>query len=392
MLLRLGGATNSDSTPAAFRRKLQRGVGTIVWVDDSSLIEHDEVKKWMRTAASRERFEISDTDRGHNATVGSWLTAATAVSAEGVGWAQEKAMADRFVAVHPSNPRHRTSWFEGHEESLQWGDFRRVEEDLGGRPTKASGRVVVGLVESARALGRGDVFRGVREAFGASGAGVGRKAAVTAAVSVGLEMALAWIERVRNEAGEAWPGRGQWWSESLEWVREGLEQWKESGLDETEEASCGLVNDVIPTVMVAHSRGMTRNGSEAVATGINGSEPQYFREGLRRFIGVSAGPVRGWPPIVVDVEGRLWVQLQILESTYRDVTRGKGGREETVSLSAMIQQLEGVRDNPEWAVYPKNGRTATGLMVKANNRPGKPVYNRLSEAASIRAVGLANGD
>lgn len=391
MLLRLGGATNSDSTPAAFRRKLQRGVGTIVWVDDSSLIEHDEVKKWMRTAASREKFEISDTDRGHNATVGSWLTAATAVSAEGVGWTREKAMADRFVAVHPTNPRNRTSWFEGHEESLQWGDFRRVEEELHGRPTKASGRVVVGLVESARALGRGDVFRGVREAFTGTG-GVGRRASVTAAVTVGLEVAIAWIQRVRDEAGESWPGKGQWWSDDLGWIRAGLESWKSSGLDETEEASCGLVNEVIPAVMVAHSKAMTRNGVEAVATGINAEDADKLRDGLRHFIGANAGPVRGWPAVLVDLEGRVWVQLQILESTYRDVMRGKGGREETVNLAAMVQQIEGVRDNPEWAVYPKNGRKATGLMVKASNRPGKPVYNRLSEMASIRAIGLANGE
>lgn len=391
MLLRLGGATNSDSTPAAFRRKLQRGVGTIVWVDDSGLIENEDVKKWMRTAASRERFEISDTDRGHNATMGSWLTAATAVSAEGVGWTKEKAMADRFVAVHPTNPRGRTSWWEGHEESLQWSDFRKVEEDLGGRPGKASGRVVVGLVESARALGRGDVFRGVREAFEAVGDGVGRRASVQAAVAAGLEIALAWMERVRAEAGEAWPGRGQWWAEETDWIRAGLREWKGSELDETEEASCGLVNDVLPAVLVSHSKGMTRSGVEAVATDIDASSAEVLRAGVARFMGTHAGPVRGWPAAIVDREGRVWVQLQILEATYKDVTRGRGGREETVNLTAMTQQIDGVRDNPGWASYAKNGRTVTGLRMTSSARPGRPVYNRLTEAASIRAIGLANG-
>lgn len=212
-----------------------------------------------------------------------------------------------------------------------------------------------------------------------------------AAVAAGLEIALAWMERVRAEAGEAWPGRGQWWAEETDWIRAGLREWKGSELDETEEASCGLVNDVLPAVLVSHSKGMTRSGVEAVATDIDASSAEVLRAGVARFMGTHAGPVRGWPAAIVDREGRVWVQLQILEATYKDVTRGRGGREETVNLTAMTQQIDGVRDNPGWASYAKNGRTVTGLRMTSSARPGRPVYNRLTEAASIRAIGLANG-
>lgn len=401
LIMRLfGSAGQSDSTSAAFRRKLQRGVGTIVWIDDSKLIADPDAIGSMRTSTARIRHELSNADAGHSTTVGGWLCATPAISAEGVAWLKEKAMTDRFIVVEPSNPRNRTSWWRGSEDALQWPDLVRVDRATGGG-RKASGWVVSGLVNTARSLGAGDAFEGVRGAVdGATRVygGTGRHARNISAVVAGLEVLLTWLNRVRERAGSDWPGEaaGEWATDDA-WIRRGVWEWVSDNTDETEAVSCGLINDLVPTLLTEHRRMTTGTMStELVATGIDASGPDVMGVSVKKSMAVVGGVQRGWPAMLLDTDGHLWVQLQLASAAYEAITarNRNGGRTETVSLSAITSHLkiEGVRDNPEWAVYRKGGGADKPGWRPSHRMEGtsRPVYNRLSEAATRRAMGLAS--
>lgn len=395
LLLGLAGCTGHQSgSPAAMRRKLESGVGTLLWFDDTAAVEDTRMKEWMRVAITRSEYTLSDVDAGVNAVHGGGLTAVPVVSSEGVGWMGETAMRDRFIAVHPTNPQGRRSLWKGRERVAQWADVQAVEVGLlGGMPSRASGRVVAGIVEAARARGGGDIGAAVRGALVAVTEGGVRREWARACAEVGLAFVIEWLEAARGRAGEAWPGAGEEWGRDLSWLREGWRIWAELGIDDTAEAACSLVDEVVPRILQAHyDTARTHHGaSEYAIVGLAVRDKIGAGNAIRSAISIgggSTGAQRGLPPVLIDTDNRVWVRTAACASVYGRLARG--AEERTTGANALAAQVNGpsVSDDPPWASFIKSNRVQRGLRVRVDGA-GEAVYRRLSDVASKRTRGAA---
>lgn len=392
LILGLGGCSGHQSGSAAgMRRKLEAGVGTMLWFDDTAAVEETRMKEWMRVAITRSEFTLSDTDAGVNAVHGGGLTSVPVVSSEGVGWMAETAMRDRFIAVHPTNPQGRKSMWPGRENDAQWADVQSVEVGLlRGRPNEVAGWVVAGIVDAMRRRGAGDVYKGVEDALvGAERGGLRREWARSVA-EVGLEAVIGWLERVRDESGAAWPGHeaGEWGT-SLDRLREGWRVWAALGEDRTAVAACSLVDEVIPRLLQAHHDAVRSHAgySEFAITGINAGGRKEMPEAIRHALSIGGGDTgleRGLPPLIIDDKDRIWVRTAAAASEYRKLVRT--AEERTTGASALAGQIQSpsVCDDPAWAAFIKGGRTCSGVRVRTS--AGEAVYRRLSAVACQRVA------
>jgi len=388
LILELAGCGGHQSGSAAgMRRKLEAGVGTMLWFDDTAAVEESRMKEWMRVAITRSEFTLSDTDAGVTGVHGGGLTSVPVVSSEGVGWLAETAMRDRFIVVHPTNPQGRMSWWKGRETESQWVDFGAVETGLlAGKPQSVSGWVVAGVVEALGALGSGSPWEGAKVALGAARGGFRREWAASVEAA-GLAAVVGWLEKVRREAGEAWPGIGAGeWAESLSWLEEGQAWWRGAVADPTSAAACSLVDEVIPRLLQAHHDSPRTAGghSQYAILGVSTVDRETANRTVRAAISMGSGDTgveRGLPPILVDQERRVWVRTAACASEYGRLVRG--AEERTTGASALAGQVGGVADDPAWASFIKGGRVYSGLRIRFDS--GEAVYRRLSETASARS-------
>ena len=388
----IGCPGHQAGTGAAMRRKLEGGVGTVVWFDDTAIIETEAVKEWLRVAITRSEFTLSDVDGGSNATVTGALTAVPAISTEGLGWTNETAMRDRFVIVSPNNPQGRTSWRVGREGQPQWDDVVSLNWALGGDPTTRAAWVVKGLYRTLAARGGGDPEKGAREALSSLGGTGVRAAWAQGVVRVGAEVLFEWLESVRRAAGDSWPGAAdRKWAQELTWARRALAEWVAAGAAsvDTAEAACSLVDEVVPRLMQAHTSTVRVGGaSEFAATDLALTDLETARAAVRRIVDVGDGEVeRGLPAVLVDTDGRYWVRTASCAAAYVRLVRT--AEERTTGAQALIDQLnsDGVIDNPDWAIFNRSGRgSGSGLEVRVGKGGSrvKAVYHRLSEAAAGR--------
>lgn len=397
LLLGMAGCSGHQSgSSAGMRRKLEAGVGTMLWFDDTAAVEETRMKEWMRVAITRSEFTLSDTDAGVNAVHGGGLTSVPVVSSEGVGWMAETAMRDRFIAVHPTNPQGRTSMWPGREGSAQWGDFQAVEVGmLAGRPNRVAGWVVAGVTESMRRRGAGSVWKGVEEALVTADQGGVRRDWAKNVAYVGLLGVVDWLLRVADEAGDNWPGRAAGkWGVSLKWLREGWDLWAQLGADNTAQAGCSLVDEVVPRLLQAHYDAVRshRGHSDFVITGISASDKNLMPESVKSAVQVGSettGVERGLPPILIDTDDRIWVRTAAASSMYNRLVRN--AEERTTGAGALAAQLQSVNvcDDPPWAAFPKGGRIHHGVRIRVPGA-GEAVYRRLSKTACARARSAAS--
>lgn len=399
MILSLAGCTGpSTTTLAGFRRLLSAGVGTIRWLDDSDMVEDPGMKELLRVATTRSEFIMADADRGNTATSSAELTGSPVVSAEGVRWLEEVAMADRFALVSPPNPQNRTSAYPGREGAAQWDDIvelTRERSDL----TTLAGWMVQGLTRVAAEAGNGSVVEGLQKWIDASGGAKGRRGAVQAAVCAGTAAMGAWLSEGRAAAGGAWKGEG--WGgifESWDWLFEAAVTWRGSTLSETAAVACGLVDIVIPGVIV-HSNGemSTPGKTRAVMTGIDVSSRETAVAGIdAQRTPFKGATTTGFPGIVIDTDGRYWVQPSLALIAYQRFTRSTGINDaRIVSAQTVLAEAISLSDNPGWAWWP-TGKQANGdpkkrFGLRVGSKLERVVYHRLSEMACERIVARLEG-
>jgi hypothetical protein len=367
MLLALGGCTRPITfTYAALRRVLAAGVGTVRWADDSDKTEDKDIKELLRVATTRADHILATPDAGTTATDTAELSGSVVVSAEGVGWLRETAMADRFVLVSPPNPQGRTSQIPGREGRPQWDDVKELFAEYNSSSAeclaKLAGWTVKGLVAAALAEGKGSVAAGVDSWATAGGSVRGRRGAVGLAVGIGARAVAAWL------------------GEGASWLVEEVDAWRTEEEESYNEASCALTDFVLPRLIHEHQvNHRLRDRSLYVIDKVDTSDMDSFKISLKHRLKGSGGD--GIPPVLVDLEGYYWVATQAVAVEYKKLERD--AEERTCGALALGEQVRRIADDPDWAHY-RGGKTNNdrpGARISVGGA-GRVVYRRLSGEAS----------
>jgi hypothetical protein len=398
LLLALGGCTGPiTSTRAAFRRLLQGGVGVIRWLDDSDLADDPGFKELLRVATTRSDHVLSDPDSGASATEGAMLTSSIVISAEGVSWLTETAMADRFAVVSPDNPQGRKSMLKGRGAISQWDDVTGLVREIGdgeggaGSLANLAGWTVRGIVGAAIAAGDGDATRGVMKWLDAAGGTGNRRQATHAALAAGTRAIVAWLSDGADAddaaGGAGWPGNAHGGlHDDWAWLGAALASWTSDGAHETQPVACSLIDTVIPALLRADRLETSAAGRTAyLISGVDASGPGPWRDTVTdpRTLGGAAGAgiEAAAVPILLDADGRYWVAPSLVAECYDRVTRGR--RESRLS-DEHTMRLQTVRlaDDPEWATFGGGDRPKLGWRIRRG--ADRITYRRLSELASAR--------
>lgn len=412
LLLQLAGCNgNMTASVAGLRRRLAvGGVANIQWVDDSGMLDDHAFKEVLRVATSQGDHVLANTDAGTRATDGAKLTGCVVVSAEGVSWMDEVAMADRFVRVKPGNPQSRKSWMRGREGELQWADVQELigEGDLGGGTglTVYAGWTVEGIrrvVEGRE--GRMRIARWVD----AIGKPKGRNDVGPFVAALGLRAVLTWLHGVKAAAGDAWPGNthaeatnegagpGSRMSE-WQWLIDAMAN-RLAEAREANEALPTIASVVMPALLRQAGRKVTGKGTESAAlwATVPGTDEATLKRDLHAWCQIgSTGGVGGsgqieapLPIAFRDGEDRVWVAVEQLADWYaREGARaaGKGIAEERIAgHGALRDQMDALADDPDWAVWMLHkgkGRSYERKGFRVGRRgTSRPTYRRFSVEA-----------
>lgn len=409
LLLQLGGCNgNMTASVAGLRRRLAvGGVANIQWVDDSGMLDDHAFKEVLRVATSQGDHVLANADAGTRATDGAKLTGCVVVSAEGVSWMDEVAMADRFVRVRPGNPQTRKSWMQGREGELQWADVQELigEGDLGGGTglTVYAGWTVEGIrsvVEGAAGKRR---IAGWADEIGKP---KGRNDVGPFVAALGLRALLTWLYEVKRRAGDDWPGNthktvqntaagdGAWMSDWRWLVRAVDERVKEAR--EGADAMPTIASVVVPALMRAAGREMSGKGTKSAGMWavLHGTDETSLKNELYAWTqmgGPPGGNIEVPLPIAFrDGEDRVWVAVDQLAEWYaKDGARGSGKGTAEIRIAgvgALRDQMEALADDPEWAQWTQHkggGRSYTRPGFKVGRRgTARMMYRRFNAAAS----------
>ena len=391
LILQLVGCDGSStSSVAALRRRLaQGGVSAIQWIDDSEILDDHHLKEVLRVATSQSEHTLANPDAGVTATATAKLVGCVVVSAEGVAWAEETAMADRFLFVRPVNPQGRRSLRVGSDE-LQWADVQALTSEYSGELTRVAGWSVLGLA-GPEVLGRLEAW--VRSI----GSPVGRGDVGPFVAALGARAVATWLTGVRAAAGPSWPGKGPEWSHA----RYNRWDWLVAAADKSLEAARDagprfntLVNTVIPAAMTAAAGSVSAKGATGgVVTGAMAGSEEEFRAWFRTATTAGGGAITtALPTVVVDRDERVWVWVKGLSTWYEKVGSGRRGAETRIAgVRALSDQMETVEDNPEWATWSehKSGGRAyvrPGIRISKTGGGVRAVYRRLTAEASAAVL------
>lgn len=410
LLLQLGGCNgNMTASVAGLRRRLAvGGVANIQWVDDSGMLDDHNFKEVLRVATSQGDHVLANADAGTRATDGAKLTGCVVVSAEGVSWMDEVAMADRFVRVRPGNPQTRKSWFADRDGELQWADVQELisEGDLGGGTglTVYAGWTVDGIRSVVEGpAGRRRIAGWVDEI----GKPKGRNDVGPFVAALGLRALLTWLYGVKAQAGDAWPGKahegvqnqgagdGAWYSDWRWLVRAVDERVREAR--EGADALPTVASVVVPALMRAAGREITGKGTKSAAlwaifrsTDEAGLKNELYHYTQMGSTPGSTGVEMPLPIAFRDGDSRVWVAVEQLAEWYaREGARGSGRREAEIriaGLGALRDQLDSLADDPDWAVWTQHkggGRSYERHGFKVGRRgTARMLYRRFNQTAS----------
>lgn len=389
LILQLAGCDGSStSSVAGLRRRLaQGGVSAIQWIDDSAILDDHHLKEILRVATSQSEHTLANPDAGATATNTAKLVGCVVVSAEGVAWAEETAMQDRFLFVRPANPQHRKTMRVGSSD-LQWIDVQELTDEYEAELTRLAGWTVDGVADQ-------EVLSYLSAWVTKIGAPKGRGDVGPFVAAIGARAIATWLSGVRNRAvaDGIWPGSKDEWSHKRHNNWAWLVATSDRLLEEARDAGPRfntLINSVIPQVLQAELSAVTGKGmTSLVLQGVDASGEEELRRSVYGAVAMG-GMATAMPMVLIDREERLWVWTAKLADWFERTNRGKSETRIT-SPRALSDQMASVEDNPEWAVWVerKGGNrnyTRTGVRVgKRDAGASRAVYRRLSEEAS-RAV------